>query len=97
MKHLQIENISSNELYNIVKDAIDAAIKNNKTPNEEKDVKYITRKQTAELLGLSLPTLNEYTKRGILQGYRIGSRVRYKKEEVINSLEEIQSIKHRIK
>ena len=32
----------------------------------------ITRKQAAQLLNLSLPTLREYTVRGIVPSYRVG-------------------------
>lgn len=54
------------------------------TPPTENE--FITRKQTAQILGISLPTLNDYTKRGVIPSYRIGTRVRYKKEEVLKSL-----------
>ena len=46
----------------------------------------LTRKQTAELLSISLPTLREYVKRELLKEYRKGARVLYKYSEVINSL-----------
>jgi len=55
----------------------------------------ITRKQAAQILNLSLPTLREYTVRGIVPSYRVGSRVRYKKDEVINCLTRVQSSKYR--
>jgi excisionase family DNA binding protein len=55
----------------------------------------ITRKQAAQMLNLSLPTLREYTVRGIVPSYRVGSRVRYKKIEVINCLTKVQSSKYR--
>ncbi|MFJ1474636.1 helix-turn-helix domain-containing protein [Capnocytophaga cynodegmi] len=58
---------------------------------------YLTRKQVAEKLKISLPTLNKYTKAGILKGYRIGGRVLYKRSEVEQSLREISSNKYKIK
>ena len=54
----------------------------------------ITRKQAAQMLNLSLPTLREYTVRGIVPSYRVGSRVRYKKSEVINCLTKVKSSKY---
>jgi excisionase family DNA binding protein len=45
-----------------------------------------TRKQLAEYLQISLPTLHTWTKEGRLKSYRIGNRVLYKKEEVNDSL-----------
>lgn len=59
------------------------------------NTEYITRQQTADLLGISLPTLNEYTKKGIVVGYRLGTRVRYIKAEVEASLKQIQSSKYK--
>ena len=43
---------------------------------------YLTRKETAEKLNVSLPTLNEYTKRSIVTGYRFGARVLYKQSDI---------------
>ena len=52
---------------------------------------FITRKQTADLLRVSLPTINDWTKTGKIKGYRIGSRVRYKRNEIENSLSQIKT------
>ena len=51
-----------------------------------KEAKYITRKETATLLHISLPTLNEWTKDGTLKSYRIGTRVLYKPDEVAETV-----------
>jgi excisionase family DNA binding protein len=55
----------------------------------------ITRKETAHLLGISLPTLNEWTKNGILPAQRIGTRIRYNRADVYNSLKEVETLKYR--
>lgn len=49
----------------------------------------LTRKEAASFLGVSLPTLNSWTKDGIIKGYRINSRVRYKRVELEEALSEI--------
>src|SRR4030095_7893072 len=51
----------------------------------------ITRKQAAKLLGVSLVTINDWTKTGKITGYRIASRIRYKKSEVEASLAQIKT------
>jgi len=56
---------------------------------------FITRKETAQKIGVSLVTLNEWTKTGIVTGYRIGTRVRYKRHEIENSLREVHSLKYK--
>lgn len=48
--------------------------------------KYLTRKETAEQLNVSLPTLNQYTKRNLITGYRFGVRVMYKTTDIEASL-----------
>ena len=64
-------------------------------PEPKPETEYITRQETTQILGISLPTLNEWSKRGILTAYRIASRVRYKKAEVIASLERVKSVKYK--
>lgn len=55
----------------------------------------LSRDQAAQLLGITLPTLREYTHRGMVNGYRIGTRVRYKRSEVIASLQRIRTSKNK--
>jgi len=58
------------------------------TPKPETEL--ITRKQAASMLGVSLPTLLDWTKTGRVIGYRIATRVRYKKSELETSLTQIK-------
>lgn len=53
----------------------------------------LTREQAAQLLGITLPTLRDYTRRGLVEGYRIGTRVRYKRSEVLGSLQRMRTAK----
>lgn len=45
---------------------------------------YLTREQAATIIGISLPTLDKYTKEGILQKYSLGNSEvqRYKLSEI---------------
>ena len=56
---------------------------------------FITRKETAHILGISLPTLNEWTKNGTLPAQRIGTRVRYQRANVYASLKDVETLKYR--
>lgn len=53
----------------------------------------LDRNEAARFLGITLPTLHKYTKNGILKGYRLGTMVRYKRSELLSSLEAMQSNK----
>jgi len=52
----------------------------------ENSKKYLSRKETATLLKITLPTLHEWTKMGWLKSYKIGSRVLYIEQELESSL-----------
>jgi len=54
-----------------------------------KETIYLTRKEAAALLKITLPTLNEYTKAGRIPGFRIAYRVLYKLEDLESNLEAI--------
>lgn len=62
------------------------------TPQPSTDL--LTRHEVAQLLGISLPTLHTWTKGNILAAYRIGNKVRYKKNEVLESLQAINKKGH---
>ena len=57
----------------------------------------LTRKETAEMLGVSLVTLNVWTRTGIIQGARVGTRVRYRISDVEAALKDIRNIKYQRK
>ena len=48
---------------------------------------YITRKEASALLGVSLVTISDWTSKKILKAYRIGNRVRFKRSEIEETLE----------
>ena len=50
-------------------------------------VKYLTRREVASLLKITLPTLYDWTKMGWIKSYKIGSRILYKSIEVENSIQ----------
>ena len=87
-------NIPLTEFESIQKKWIAEVLQENQSPPKEEE-ELITRKETAQLLGISLPTLNEYSKDGIIPAYRIGSRVRYKKNEVLEALVSFQKYQRR--
>jgi excisionase family DNA binding protein len=59
--------------------------------NQKAEKTIYTRQETAELLNISLPTLNEYTKQGFIIAYRLGYKVRYKVEDIQSALTRIKT------
>lgn len=67
----------------------------NKESQQTKGDELVTRQEAANLLGISLPTLHHYSKHGVIPTYRIGSRVRFKKTELMDCLKKVQTLKYR--
>lgn len=90
-----------NQLETIIDNAIGKAIKEySLTLQKEQENKpeYLTRKQTAERLHLSLGTLDKYVKNGLITSFKIGHRVLFKTDEVNTTLfQSIQKQKFKTK
>lgn len=67
-------------------DRIEAAIEKSIQPAT---AKLLTRKQVAEMFGITLPTVWDWTKKNILTAYKIGNKVYYKLNEVEAALTQI--------
>ena len=59
-------------------------IKENFQPKEPIDL--MTRKETADFFGVSLVTIHNWVKYGILISYRIGTRIYFKRSEIISAM-----------
>ena len=92
MENLILSPISIGELTSVISETVSNEVNRilslHKQPEQ---TEYITRKDTAKILGVSLVTLNVWQKTGLVTGYRINTRVRFKRAEVLNSLLKIQT------
>jgi hypothetical protein len=61
------------------------------------DTTLLDRKEAAKLLRISLPTLDQYSKEGIIIGRRIGKKIVYRKDEVLNAGKSVTLLKYRRK
>ena len=93
MKNLILQQITPEDLIDLLASRLELILRE-KFPQQEHQ-EYLTRRETAKLLSISLVTLNEWSKKGILQSYRIGGRVRYKKSEIDHALREVRNLKYR--
>lgn len=50
-------------------------------------IEYLTAQQVRSKLKISRPTLKRWTDEGKIKGYRLGSRVRYKSNEIEGALQ----------
>lgn len=94
-KHICLLPISIEELEDTIRKVITDSLRENQFSNSSVyDADYLTRIETAKLLRVTLPTLSDWTKRGILNSYRMGSRIRYKRSEVNASFDSGQLQKY---
>ena len=56
-----------------------------------KQPEYLTRKEVARILKVSLVTLSDWNKKGVLKPYRLGNLIRYKRVELDQALISINS------
>jgi len=91
MDTLIINGITLDDFLGRVRQTVSETIKSEKSEGFPKQIKpsYLTRSEVAGRLNISLPTLNEYTKKGFIPAYRLGSRVLYKESEVESALTQI--------
>ncbi|TNJ47123.1 helix-turn-helix domain-containing protein [Tamlana fucoidanivorans] len=93
MGKIEINNFTIADLEQAIKNVLNENIFNNVLDNirQEESLNMYSREATADMLCVSLPTLNEWTKQGIIRAFRIGGRVLYKLEDINNSLKEVKT------
>ena len=87
---LQIESIEATDLItrlDRMESAIAALSETPTTPTlSETAPDYITRREVANLFKITLVTVHDWTRKGLLTAYKIGNRVYYKRTEVEGAL-----------
>ncbi len=87
---LQLENTNANDFKNeIVKDVTNALKGYAETLRNPDNDRLLTRQETADLLSISLVSLWDWTRKDLIPAYRIGNKVRYKKSEILQSLQQM--------
>ena len=91
MKQQEITIIQKNELLSAMRELLQEEISKITLPAPQSADRLITRKQAAKELGITLPTLDIYTKAypDKLPVYRLGKSIRFKLSEVLAAYERI--------
>jgi excisionase family DNA binding protein len=94
MNSIFLQGISTEDLKNIFSEVIEEKLKQLPTSkNLEKELAFLNRFEVAKILKISLPTLNNWSKEGKLQSYRIGNRILYKAEEIDQAVQTVRNLK----
>jgi excisionase family DNA binding protein len=84
---IQFESINAEDFKDEIIKGVVLALKHLILPLQKTDEdELLTRKETAKMLSVSLVTLGDWNKKNIIQSYRIGNLVRYKKSDVLKAL-----------
>ena len=92
-KTTQVYHVSAEDLTRIILDGVEQKMNafeqrlNSKEPPE-----FLDRKQVATFLGISLVTVHDWSKKGVLVPFKIGNRIRYKREDIIATLEKSRQL-----
>lgn len=91
---VQIEGVEAAQLFGKI-DGLCSEVANLKTQIEGKKqpTDYLNRKQVAKMFGVSLVTVHDWTRKGILKAYKLANRVYFKRAEVENALKEVAATK----
>jgi hypothetical protein len=96
MDNLILCTYTPEELKRIINHAVMEAVKTiNPQTSIQQTETLLTRKEASEKLKISLVTLNDWSKRGIIQSYLIGGRVYYKESEIEASLSKTKTVKYK--
>ncbi len=87
MEHMLFTQLTIPELRKVFRQELEKydADKQNNSPLTQPpaEIKYLSRKEAAKRLSVSLPTLQDWVKKGIISAYRINSRVLFKENELL--------------
>jgi len=64
-------------------------------PKESVDLKYLSREEVCTILKVSMPTLNTYTKKGIIKGSKIGTRMLYLESDIKEAIKDATSYRYK--
>ena len=92
-----LKSLFKDELKDIVKEALREIA--SEAPNllqaVPADVTMLDRREAASLLNISLPTLDLYSKEGVINARRIGKKILYRKDELVTAGRKVSLTKYK--
>lgn len=83
----QLHNINPEDFKNEILSGVQEQLEKFSQNFKPKDpTVWLSRKEVSELLGISLVTIHDWGKKGILYPYKMGNRVRFKRSDIEQSL-----------
>lgn len=82
-----IQQASLSDIEAVVRKVLDDILDDLKLQKSEDSIRLLTRTEAAKMLRISLPTLADWTRQGMIPAQRIGRRVLYAISDIENTLE----------
>lgn len=87
---IQLIQVSPQQLADLISENVNKRIndlfaKNEQTPHRESEA-FLTRKETADFFKISLYTVHDWMKKGIIKPYKAGNRTYFKQSELVEVL-----------
>ncbi|MFR9525805.1 MAG: helix-turn-helix domain-containing protein [Rikenellaceae bacterium] len=98
MAKVFLEGITVETLSDIIRETVQQEVGRSQSQtlvSKETDENYLTRKETAARLRVSLVTLTEWVNKSRLKAYKIEGRVLFRESEVEAALTQIVPLKHK--
>ena len=86
MKDILLSSIPLKDFETLIRECVKSELQNH-IPTPPQDEEFITSTETAKILGVSKVTLHHWRKEELIKFYRIGTRIRFKKSEVLEALQ----------
>jgi excisionase family DNA binding protein len=87
MEQVQFISVTPEQLQNAIITGVKIQLDELKKQFQPKEpTQYLTRNQVKELLNVDLSTVHNWTKKGKLKAYGIGSRVYYRRDQVESAM-----------
>jgi len=89
MGTVQLISISPTELANLINEGLKTHIEklsSNLIKPHQEEKEFLTRKETAKFLQISLVCLHDWVKKGIIIPYKLGNRTYFKHSQIVESL-----------
>ena len=96
MAKITLQTFEVSDLEKVINKALGKAFQDFSLLQKKEKLELLSRKNASKLLCISLPTLHQWTKDGVITAYRIGNRVLYKLEDINNALTKIKTLKFNI-
>jgi excisionase family DNA binding protein len=96
MNSIILQGINTEDLKNLLREVLEEKLKLDTKPEaSERGLVYLNRFEVAKILKISLPTLNNWSKAGTIQSYRIGNRILYKSDEIEQAVQTVRNLKYK--